>query len=163
MHFPKTLKLVPLLLFILASFFTACENGPQKPAPTGFSDNEFISKLKAHIRPFDTLNKKVFRSLADDVRFTYQSDDYQPIWVKENYKPVDGAAKLLDELEDTYWDGLDTVRYHLADLRKLKLKLDTVKVNSVIDAITLDTGLTRCYLMAAKDLLIGRVVPKKAD
>ncbi len=163
MYFPKTRYLVSLFLLLVAMHFAACDSRPTKPAPTGFSDNEFISTLKSQIKPFDTLNKKVFRSLAEDVRYTYQSDDYQPIWVKENYKPVDGAAKLLDELEDTYWDGLDTARYHLALLRNLKTKLDTVKSNSVVDAISFDTSLTRCYLMAAKDLLIGRIIPNKAD
>ncbi len=151
------------IVLFLAHHFVSCDTQPKKPAPSGFSDNDFTFKLRSALQPFDTTNKKVFRSISEDVRFTYQSDDYQPIWVKQNYRPVGATQRIIDELEDTYWDGLDTARYQLARLKNLRIRLDTNKVNSVRDAIAFDTLLTRNYLLAAKELLIGKVSPKKAD
>ncbi|MCD6013397.1 MAG: hypothetical protein K0Q79_3259 [Flavipsychrobacter sp.] len=150
-------------VLFLAQHFISCDIQPKKPAPSGFSDNSFTRKLKLALKPFDTAGKKVFRSIGDDVRFIYQSDDYQPIWVKQNYKPVHASERIIEELEDTYWDGLDTARYQLARLKDLRIKLDTTKVNSVHDAIAFDTLLTRNYLMAARELLIGKISPKKVD
>ncbi len=163
MHLRQTRPLFVLLAILFANYFISCEPQTKKPAPTGFSDKDFTNKLQRALGPFDTTNKKIFRKINDDVRFTYQSDDYQPIWVKENYRPVSAAGNLIEELEDTYWDGLDTVRYNLARLRDLKIKLDTTKENDVKDAIAFDTALTRCYLLAARELLIGKLSPKKAD
>ncbi len=164
MYFRRTRTILVFALLLSAPRFISCnEAHHNKPAPTGFSDNGFIHSLRSALKAFDTTNKKIFRSTEDDVRFTYQSDDYQPIWIKENYKPVAAVANVIDELADTYWDGLDTARYHLAALKNLKTKLDTTKANTVADAMAFDTALTHCYLQAARDLLIGKLVPKKAD
>lgn len=154
---------VSLFSILFVSLVSSCGSHHTKPAPTGFSDDVFMSKLKEILKPIDTATGKVFRSVSEDVRYTYQSDDYQPIWVKKNYKPIDAAINLLGELEGTYWDGLDTARYHLSVMKDLLLKLDTNKENSVADGIKFDTMLTHCYLLAAKELLMGRVSPKKAD
>jgi len=115
------------------------------------------------LKPIDTANKKKLISISDNVRYTYESDDYQPIWIKENYLPTEAAAKLVAELEDMRWDGIDPERYHLAAIKKLKAKLNTTKVNTVQDAIAFDTALTHSYLAASKDLLIGEILPKTAD
>ncbi len=153
------------LFFTLSAILiiSSCNNHPRKPGPTGFSDETFSSKLQALLKPVDTAGKKYIRSVYDELRITYQSDDYQPIWVKQNFVPTPSAAKLLDELEDMTWDGFNPERYNVAALRKLKIKLDTTKANSIADAITFDTGLTNGFLAAAKDLLLGRIIPKKVD
>ncbi len=97
------------------------------------------------------------------MRLTYQLDDYQPIWIKENYVPNDAAADLVADLEEMQWDGIDPERYNLSAIKKLKAKMDTTKKNSINDAITFDTALTHSYLAASRDLLLGTIRPKKVD
>ena len=150
-------------LGIIAFLSPGCKHKPTKPAPSGFSDDAFIEKLQTLLKPVDTTNKKKWRSLSEDVRYAYQSDEYQPIWVKENYRPTPNASMLIAELEDLEWDGADTTRLKLTALRRLKVKLDTTKNNSIGDAINFDTSLTYAYLSAAKFLLMGDVLPKKVD
>lgn len=162
MYSPYFRALVIISIVFFIHLFSSCDTH-KKPSPTGFTDNEFTTHLRQAIKPFDTGNKKVFRSVGDDVRYTYQSDEYQPIWIKENYKPVMAAERIIEELEDTYWDGLDTARYGLSRLKVLRIRLDTNKINSVRDAIAFDTMLTHCYLLAARELLIGKINPKRAD
>ncbi len=102
-------------------------------------------------------------SVSDNVRYVYQADDYQPIWVKENYMPTEAAEHMLAELEEVRWDGLDPEKYNLSALRKLKTILDTTKKNSVVNAIAFDTLLTRSYFAVSRQLLLGTVAPKKVD
>jgi L,D-transpeptidase YcbB len=150
------------VVFISVSLIVSC--GPQrKPSPSGFTDDQFTEQLKGVLKPIDTSAKKKIMSVADNVRYTYQSDDYQPVWIKENYVPNATAAQLLDELEEIRWDGIDPERYHLTALRLLKAKLDTTKKNSLQDAIKFDTSLTHSYFAAARDLLLGTINPRKVD
>jgi murein L,D-transpeptidase YcbB/YkuD len=160
--FGKNSLSVSLLLFIAVSLFISC--GPQrKPSPSGFTDESFIDELKGLLKPIDTVGKKKIMSVADNVRYIYQSDDYQPIWIKEKYVPNEAAAKLIDELDSMRWDGINPERYHLSALKLLKEKLDTTKNNSVKDAIAFDTALTHSYFAAARDLLLGTILPRKVD
>ncbi len=156
----KSLSLSLLLLSLIAF---SCKSRHSKPSPSGFSDEAFMAQVQQVLKPIDTANKKKLNSIADNVRYTYQSDEYQPIWVKENYVPTEAAAKLVAELEDVQWDGIDPERYNLSTLRKLKEKLDTTKVNSVKDGVAFDTALTHSYLAASRDLLLGRINPKSVD
>ncbi|MFI5196055.1 MAG: L,D-transpeptidase family protein [Chitinophagales bacterium] len=158
--YPGSKKYPLFLLFALILF--SC--GHHKiPSPSGVSDDLFTGKLKTLLKPIDTSGKKHIGSVADNVRYTYQLDGYQPIWIKKNYSSNDAATKLIGELEDMRWDGIDPERYHLSAIKKLKEKLDTSKHNSLNDALAFDTALTHNYLAAAKDLLIGIIAPKKAD
>ena len=113
--------------------------------------------------PVDTTNKKIAKSLTADVWRTYVAGGYIPIWFREDYTPNDASGKLVEELEDLQMDGINPERYNLGAIRKLKQKLDTTKHNSLRDVITLDTMLTRSYLYASKDLLMGEIAPRKAD
>lgn len=149
------------VIIFCATFVVSCKN--KKRSPSGFTDDTFIDKLKEVMQPIDTAGGKKLISISDNVRFTYQSDDYQPIWIKDNYVPTEASALLIAELEDVYWDGLNTEQYNLPALKLLKEKLDTTKKNSVADAIAFDTALTHCYLAASRQLLLGIVQPKKLD
>lgn len=115
------------------------------------------------MKPVDTAHSKKMRSLNEDVALVYQLDEYQPIWVKADYSSNEAAGKLLEELEDMKWDGVDPERYNVSALKLLKIKLDTTKNNSVNDAVAFDTALTRSFLAASRFLLLGEVLPKKAD
>jgi murein L,D-transpeptidase YcbB/YkuD len=158
----KTLSLYFFICFCIFVFSCGPQR-PRKPSPSGFVDQTFIDKLQGMLKPVDTAGRKHISSIADELRITYQADEYQPIWIKANYSPNASAAKLIAELEELKWDGLDPERYDLAALKKLKEKLDTTKVNSLTDAVAFDTALTHSYLAAAKDLLIGELMPKKVD
>jgi L,D-transpeptidase YcbB len=150
---------------LLAFFFLAAcnHNAGKKKVRAGFSDDTFSETLQQILKSADTANHKAIMPVARSLRYTYVLTGYQPIWVKENFLPTASCAKLIDELEDMRWDGLDPERYHLSAIKRLKQKLDTTKKNSINDAIAFDTMLTHSYLAAAKDLLIGYVPPKKAD
>ena len=156
-------KLACLSLFFLSVFISCGTHKPKKPSPSGFSDKRFTEKLQTILLPVDTVNKKKVRTIAEDVRYTYQSDDYQPIWLKENFLSNESAGKLIAELEDMQWDGINPERYNVSALKKLKEKLDTTKKNSVNDAIAFDTAMTRSYIAAARDLLMGEIMPKTVD
>ncbi len=155
-------KVVGVLMVMI--LIASCEHKKQKKAsPTGFSDQLFTEQLQTMLKPADTAKIIGFMSVQAAVRLTYQLDGYEPIWVKINFKPTEASGKLLDEIEDLRWDGLDPERYNLTAIRKLKIKLDTNKTNSVKDAIVFDTMLTHSYLAASKDLLLGLVQPGNAD
>lgn len=157
----KTLSLCCTVLFV--AHIVSCGHRHKKPGPAGFVDEPFTKKLKSLLKPIDTNGSQHIRPVAEEVRLTYQADDYQPVWIKANYVPNANAAQLIAELEDIRWDGFDPERYHLNALKLLKEKLDTTKVNSLTDALTFDTTLTHSYLAAAKDLLVGQIIPKKVD
>ncbi len=148
------------LLFI--SILFSC-NRHKKPSPSGVVDESFTEKLQTMLKPVDTTGKRKIGSVAENVRYTYQLDEYQPIWIKENYSSNDAANKLIQELEDMRWDGLDPERYNVTAIKILKLKIDTTKHNKLEDGIAFDTLLTHSYLAAARDLLLGRIAPRKAD
>jgi murein L,D-transpeptidase YcbB/YkuD len=151
------------LLLITASFLISCSNHRQrKPGPSGFSDDAFAEKLETIIPPVDTSNKKKLKSISANVRLVYQAADYEPVWVKENYAPSQAAEKLITELEELRWDGIDPERYNLTTIKKLTEKLKT-KERTVDDAINFDTVLTYSYLAASRELLMGLIVPKTAD
>jgi murein L,D-transpeptidase YcbB/YkuD len=136
----------------------------RKPGPTGFADDSFAEKLSAILSSPDTFLVQPGKvRTTQDVREVYASDDYQPVWIKENYKPVKNAAKLIEELEDLQWDGGHPDLWNVTKIKALYQKLDTSKVNSVTDAIRLDTTLTRMYLAAARFLMFGDYAPRKAD
>jgi len=152
-----------LFFLVYTSFLFSCRSHHTIPSPSGVTDRSFTDKLQSLLKPVDTTGKKRIGSVVENVRYTYQLDDYQPIWIKKNYSSNDAATALIGELEGMRWDGFDPERYNLSAIKKLKRKLDTSKHNSLSDAIAFDTALTHSYLAAAKDLLIGKISPKKAD
>jgi len=152
----------PIVALLFISVLFSC-NRHKKPSPSGVVDESFTDKLQTMLKPVDTTGKKRIGSVAENVRYTYQLDEYQPIWIKKNYSSNDAANRLIQELEDMRWDGFDPERYNVTAIKILKLKIDTTKHNALEDGIAFDTLLTHSYLAAAKDLLLGRISPRKAD
>ncbi len=153
---------LPVLLFL--SFFVSCDDDQkEKTVKQPDSYVAFSKQLKAALRPVDTSNKKIARSLNADVWRTYVTGGFIPVWFREDYTPNDASEKLVGELEDMQMDGINPERYNLAAIKALKQRLDTTKHNALRDVLALDTLLTRSYLYAAKDLLMGQVQPRKAD
>lgn len=156
----------PFLVFsvFFVVFVSSCNRRGSRPGPSGFADESFSEQLSTVLSPVDTAetdNKKW--SLSRDLRLVYQMDEYQPIWVRENYSSNDAAERLIAELEDMQWDGVEIASYNLNRIKDLKTKLDTTKKNVVADAIAFDTALTNCYLSAARFLLYGELQPRKLD
>jgi murein L,D-transpeptidase YcbB/YkuD len=154
-----------LRLFLLLSLSLLHSCGRHvKPGPSGFADESFADKLSESLTTIDTTGQSgKIRSVSEELRLVYQADEYQPIWVKENYSSTVAAAQLLTDLEEMQWDGVDPEVYNINDLRNLKTKLDTTKHNAVADAIRFDTTLTHSYLAASRFLLLGSIKPRKAD
>ncbi len=153
---------------VISVFFivviSSCNRKGTKPGPSGFADVSFSEQLSNVLQQVDTTgNAAKAWSLSHDLRLVYQMDEYQPIWVRENYTSNAAADRLITELEDMQWDGADITTYKLNYIKDLKTKLDTTKKNAVADAIAFDTALTNCYLSAARFLLYGVVVPRKVD
>jgi len=143
---------------------SSCNRRSAKPGPSGFADESFSEHLSEILQPVDTTDAATKSwSLSQDMRLVYQMDEYQPVWVKENYAANDAADRLIAELEDMQWDGADITGYKLSYIKDLKTKLDTNKKNTVADAIAFDTTLTQSYLAAARFLLFGVVNPRKVD
>jgi L,D-transpeptidase YcbB len=156
-------RLPQIIIFSSVIFVFSCGRH-NKPGLSGFADESFAENLSDLLGVPDTNSRKVkIRTVSEELQFVYQADDYQPIWIKENYSANMAADQLIDELEDMQCDGADTSQFKLAELKNLKLKLDTTKHNSVDDAIAFDTALTHYYLQASKFLLLGYVKPRKVD
>lgn len=164
MHHPPSLNrgVLRALLFVIVPvfIFSSCKNVKSRPGPSGFVDDTFSEELAASMSKPDTAAKW---SAANDVALIYQLEDYQPIWLKEQYRTNEAATSMLGELTDMCWDGFDTTQLDLQSMRMLKLKLDTTKRNSVADAIKFDTTLTRYFVSASRFLVMGYINPKKVD
>jgi len=155
-----------LLLILLASFSLLVSCHPHKPnraAATTASDNgndDFATQLQEILKPIDTTHKVAIKDVSANVRYVYELNEYQPIWVSGNKEGKD-AKTFLSELEELQWDGLDPERYNLSGLKKLENELN--RKTDASGVIAFDTAFTHSYLAAASDLLMGAVLPKDAD
>lgn len=93
---------------------------------------------------------------------SYADEDFFPIWLTEN-GDVSYATSLLKELEDMQYDGLNTERYQLTELKKQLQEYQSAKNVSTDFIVKFDMQCTKSYLQASRDLLQGMVVPKNAD
>ena len=162
-HSRKTYLSIFLLLTVISLTFSCKRHRKyKKEIHTDFTYDNFAKQLETVVRPIDTLNKTFYRSIPHNMRYAYQHNDYDPIWLSHGYKPDIAADKFLAELEEMRWDGFNPERYNLAALKKLKDRLGKSET-TLAEAIAFDTALTMSYLTAAGDLLFGTITPKKAD
>ncbi len=163
---PRLKKGLALLLLLSFTCFTySCKHKQKRKkniVETGFSYDEFSETLEKLMPSADTSAPKKIGTTAADMRYAYLQNDYLPIWLSHGYKPDATAEQFITELADIKWDGINPEVYGFTAINKLKDKLGR-KETTLADAIAFDTTLTRAYLMAAKDLLIGRIVPKTVD
>lgn len=161
--FKKGIALFTLFSLLCCTY--GCKNKVKRKknvVSTGFSYDEFIEKMEGAVPVVDTADTKKIRNTTVDLRYAYFQNDYNPIWLSHGYKPDEAAERFIKELEEVKWDGLDPEQYGLTQINNLKEKLGK-KETTVEQAIAFDTLLTHSYLAVAKDLLIGRIVPKKVD
>ncbi len=164
-HNARKTVLSIFLLFIAISLTYSCKRArkhKKEPVHTDFSYDNFAEELKLRVPALDSLDKTNYRSVPHNVRYAYEHNDYDPIWLSHGYKADTAAVRIMQELEEIKWDGLNPERYNLAQLKKLKEKLGK-KETTLAEAIAFDTALTYSYLMAASDLLFGKITPKKVD
>jgi murein L,D-transpeptidase YcbB/YkuD len=125
---------------------------------TGFSDT-----LKAALANTSTIDSnKAPLSVNVALSQLYQENLYQPLWLSE-----DSGSVLLDsvyhDLCQLSSDGISTERYHLKVLQELILLFKQSQQPSISSLIKLDTTITHQYLKAARDLMFGLLIPRKAD
>ncbi len=134
----------------------------QKRITTDQSAEDFADKLESILQPVDTTKTKKHLSDASyNLRYTYQLNEYIPIWLFQN-KPVKAATSYLQDLEEIQWDGLDPEKYKLTELKKINNEILAGK-SDMNTLLSFDTLFTYSYLLAAHDLLFGEINPKKAD
>jgi len=169
----KTGKIVALLVsFSLLIILSSCFSRHKKTAVSffgsqtaKFSEDDFASALKTSFgdNPADSSFLKNKNSdIGKRMRYVYSTYEFLPLWLNENGN-TDAAEKFLEELGNLKKEGIGPERYKLSELID---RLQAFKKSKTVDAaqlLALDTTLTRTYLQASKDLLLGMISPKKAD
>lgn len=89
----------------------------------------------------------------------YEVRDEELVWIEPNGRP--GAApRLLEALRSLGRHGLAPERYQL---ETLGLRLDSLPTASMADRVATDVALTHALLLAADDMLRGRVGPDELE
>lgn len=160
--------IVFLQLFFLCLAFISCHSRSGKPGSrerviaSAPDKKDFAERLSTLFPDIDSSeNKKHIRSIADNMRYAYELNEYAPIWLSHS-KPSDETGKFLSELDNIRWDGIDPEKYHLSQLKQMHDGFDD-KNTDVNYLINFDTTFTNSYLQAANDLLMGELVPKAVD
>lgn len=158
-------QLVTIFLGIyLAFFLISCHSknthGKKIVISEAPGTHEFAAHLSDILGVVDTPGKKQLNDIPFNMYYGYQLHEYAPLWLKDG-KPNEAASKLLTELRDVYYDGLDTAKYHIGALEKLLAASGNLK--STEKQIEFDTTFTIAYLQAAHDLVFGAVASRKVD
>ncbi len=157
---------VVIIALFLFPLFIACRGGHRikKSTFTNTDDAEtFASRLEKVLQPVDTTHSGAkLHSTSEYMRYVYEVTDYQSVWM-QNDKPGKAANTFLTELEDVTWDGMDPEKYHLTDLRNRIANIAAATTKNMDNVLALDTMLTSNYLAVTHDLLLGTILPVKAD
>lgn len=164
----KRVSLFLFLLFFIATVSQSC-NGPVKEgSKKEFEDADYIDleafsgKLQSILPKADSITAPKIEDISGNMGSVYHQTGYAPVWM--NGKGISPAAdSFIAELEDIYADGINPERYHLLRLKNELRKLKSNKTPAQDMLIAFDTTMTRMYLSAAKDLLLGAVKIRKAD
>ncbi|MBS1779808.1 MAG: L,D-transpeptidase family protein [Bacteroidetes bacterium] len=166
---------VTLFLISLSFLFPSCRSKRVRNAHKGGIINAKAEKFNES-DVADELEKIFSGTSVDDsiwqkgkifnisrvMQKAYSEEEYYPIWLTDN-GDTSYVASLLQELNDTKFDGLNPEDYNAGKLRSM---LNAYKAGKNIgdeEVIRFDTLCTRSYLQASKDLLLGKIVPAKAD
>lgn len=133
-----------------------------------FVDMEsFKSSISAFNRPVNTADslfqKKLLEDIDLNVDYVYQLSGNEPIWFTANGLKK-GTEDMTLELNDLWDEGLNPGVYHVGYLQEMLSRIKDNKETFPVDSIVQwDRALTRAYLHAAKDLLVGTKEIKKGD
>jgi len=153
-------------------FFLSCTSGNGGGTGslfgTGFVDAEaFRNSITAGLGPVDTVDSLFRRHLLQDmelnVSYAYRLTEGAPLWFDAG-GPKDGVLAFTEQLNDLWNEGLDPGSYHVEYigqiLRQLKAGQNGFPVDSIVQW---DRTLTRAWLGAARDLLLGTREIRQAD
>lgn len=167
--FMKKYLILSTTSVVLCLLFSCNEDTSRSPSVSSvFSDDKFDTKafsaqLKRTLQPVGADTGKSKNSLIGDrIYALYNMHEFAPIWLSADGK-TGYAEKLIQDLENVSIDGIDPERYQLASLKKQLDDYKASKVAEVGNAISLDTGLTRNYLRASRELLMGVITPGSVD
>lgn len=159
-----------LLFFLCCHLLTSCDE-VKSTLPVAFITTEDKFDVDAFAdemsTTFDSLatatdSMSVRTSVSEALFSLYAANDFQPLWLR-----IDSTSVLADslcyELAGLQSDGLQPERYQTQTLQQWLQEYKSQKAVPIEEVIRLDTALTHGYLQASKDLLFGRIVPKKAD
>ena len=160
-----TQNLLPILAFLLlVSIVISCGRNKKKRDPWDppvTHQDSLSTGLQSILKPVKEPGNINSLSLPEYVRYTYQLNNYQPIWLT-NGKISEGVELFLNELDSTRYDGFDPELYNLKGLSAMASLLAAHKDSMRLE-IMLDTSFTHFYLDAAHDLLMGQLEPETAD
>ncbi len=161
-------RIVRALFFAGVCFLTACDDaatGSRKPAQKIIESKSSLldaeearGMLTAAFPASDT--GKAATNLSTALPYVYAKAGYTPLWVTED-GITESAQALLADLDSLRGDGIDPARYGLSELSAAFKKLQSG--GNTAGAIAFDTACTRAYLRASRELLLGMLLPRKAD
>jgi L,D-transpeptidase YcbB len=164
----RTYTLGILALIVVLWSCIGCDTKPAPRTQQPENVRVTVGDLSARIRNMvgkqkgDATVELYGSTIHDFLIYIYRSNGGKPIWYSPDDTNFVAAKHFLKELEDVRWDGLDPDKYRLNEIQNILNKL-TVKHDSLNLAFRFDTLLTSGFLSAARDLLIGIIVPEKAD
>jgi murein L,D-transpeptidase YcbB/YkuD len=128
---------------------------------TRIDTEEFSDQIQAVLTKSNKKPKP--GNIAGTMYDAYSKHFFAPIWTDEKGS-VKKGEELIEELSGLWADGLDTSRYGIARLSEVLKNLDKQKGNvATTDAIAYDTLLTKTYILAAHDLLMGVLDAEETD
>jgi murein L,D-transpeptidase YcbB/YkuD len=130
----------------------------------GSSDPEISAELEQSLLSEDTNLLESGRT--DQIRSFYASREFESIWLDGNGLSAKGKH-LLEQIEDSKYDGLQPSDYHLEEIIALSSnpKKDKKKFRNLSDGekVRLELLLTDGFFMLAHDLEKGKVNPSALD
>lgn len=161
------LSIIPFLIFSVSS----CRSKSKKTAvgvfeTARFDEDDFADALEDiyATRSFDdsAWAKRKLHSVDEVAYYVYRSYEHIPLWLNEN-GDTKAVEAFLTELEDIRNDGLDPEYYKLSELKNGLAAFKKNKSPEVPQLLAFDTMLTRSFLLASRNLHLGKLVPKQAD
>jgi murein L,D-transpeptidase YcbB/YkuD len=163
-----------IMLICFSSFLVSCSTrGGRKGGLTGIFESDFVdieefrNVLSKTALPVDTKDSLFQQKLASDidvnVQYAYQLSGNEPLWFdKAGLKK--GAEELTGRLNELWNEGLNPGTYQVGYVQHILTALKKEKANFPVDSIVQwDRLLTRSYLGAARDLLMGVKPMKESD
>lgn len=179
--YPLAMKKTPAQtlyqFFVVCSFplvLLSCSSKPgeKNVLDTMFSSDfvdmaSFKSSISAFNRPVNTADSLFQKNLLQDidlnVDYVYQLSGNEPIWFTASGLKK-GTEDMTRQLNDLWDEGLNPGTYRIGYLQEMLSRLKNKKETFPVDSIVQwDRALTRAYLNAARDLLLGTREIRKAD
>ena len=167
MKFSLLLKLSCAFLFLALLSSCKDDSAPvsavleSKSGEAIFKQEDFKNELRSMLANRPAIENPSF--FQKDLAFVYAQGENAPIWLTENGISAAGQ-QLLNDLDSLSVEGLDSKAYQLAELKSNFANFKEGKSKKTLaELVAWDTTCTAAYLQASRDLLIGRLIPRKAD